>query len=547
MALATLPISPAKPTTVVTTIPQFPHNPKTLILQQCRTTRDLNQVHAHLIKTRILLNPAITENILESASILLPKAMDYALSIFHNVDEPDSLAYNIMIRSLIYQHSPLEAILLFKNMCENSVEPDEFMSLKVCSRLRALREGEQIYSHIVKCGFKTNGFIENTMIRMYASCGELDVACRVFDGLPERARMAWNSMMAGYLKIECWGDVMTLFVEMLKLGFGFDEVTLISVLTACGRLANLELGEWIGEYIEANGLKGNIALVTSLVDMYAKCGQVDTARQLFDRMDRRYNVAWSAMISGYSQADRCREALGLFHDMQKANVDPNEVTLVSVLSSCAVLGALETGKWVKFYIMKKKMKLTVTLGTTLIDFYAKCGCVDSSIEVFNRMPSVNVISWTMLIQGLVSNGQGMRALEYFQLMQEKNIKPNYVTFIAVPFACSHAGLVDEGQNLFTRMSRDFRIEPRIEHYGSMVDILGRAGLIEEVYQFIKNMPIQPNVVVWRTLLASCRAQKNVEIGEESLKRITRFETPHSRDYIMLSNIYASVGRTEDAL
>ncbi|KAM0982358.1 hypothetical protein ACFX1S_015490 [Malus domestica] len=512
MALATLPISPAKPTTVVTTIPQFPHNPKTLILQQCRTTGDLNQVHAHLIKTRLLLNPAITENILESASILLPKAMDYALSIFHNVDEPDSLAYNIMIRSLIYQHSPLEAILLFKNMRENSVEPDEFTSLKACSRLRALREGEQIHSHIVKCGFKTNGFIENTMIR--------------------------------YLKIECWGDVMTLFVEMLKLGFGFDEVTLISVLTACGRLANLELGEWIGEYIEANGLKGNIVLVTSLVDMYAKCGQVDTARQLFDRMDRRYNVAWSAMISGYSQADRCREALGLFHDMQKANVDPNEVTLVSVLSSCAVLGALETGKWVEFYIMKKKMKLTVTLGTTLIDFYAKCGCVDSSIEVFNRMPLVNLISWTVLIQGLASNGQGMRALEYFQLMQEKNIKPNYVTFIAVPSACGHAGLVDEGRNLFTRMSRDFGIEPRIEHYGSMVDILGRAGLIEEAYQLIKNMPIQPNVVVWRTLMASCRTQKNVEIGEESLKRITRFETPHSRDYILLSNIYASVGRTE---
>lgn len=334
---------------------------------------------------------------------------------------------------------------------------------------------------------------------------------------------------------------------MLKLGVGFDEVTLISVLTACGRLANLELGEWIGEYIEANGLKGNIALVTSLVDMYAKCGQVDTARRLFDRMDRRHNVAWSAMISGYSQADRCREALGLFHDMQKANVDPNEVTLVSVLWSCAVLGALETGKWVEFYIKKKKMKLTVTLGTTLIDFYAKCGCVDSSIEAFNRMPAVNVISWTVLIQGLASNGQGMRALEYFQLMQEKNIKPNDVTFIAILSACGHTGLVDEGRNLFTRMSKDFRIEPRIEHYGSMVDILGRAGLIEEAYQFIKNMPIQPNVVVWRTLLASCRAQKNVEIGEESLKHITTFETPHSRVYILLSNIYASVGRTDDAL
>ncbi|KAH0975439.1 hypothetical protein GBA52_017338 [Prunus armeniaca] len=345
MALTAFPISPAKPLTAITTISQFPHNPKTLILQQCKTTRDLNQVHAHLIKTRLLLNPAITENFLESAAILLPNAMDYAVSIFHNLDEPDTLVYNIMIRSLTYKQSPLEAFLLFKKMQESSAEPDEFTLssiLKACSKLRALREGEQIHAHIVKCGFKSNGFVENTLIHMYATCGELEVARRVFDGLPERARMAWNSMLAGYMKNKCWDEVVKLFHEMLKLGVGFDEVTLISVLTACGRLANLELGEWIGDYIEANRLKVNIALVTSLVDMYAKCGQVETARRFFDRMDRRDVVAWSAMISGYSQANRCREALDLFHDMQKANVDPNEVTMVSVLYSCTVLGALKT-------------------------------------------------------------------------------------------------------------------------------------------------------------------------------------------------------------
>ncbi|XP_008239334.1 PREDICTED: pentatricopeptide repeat-containing protein At1g08070, chloroplastic-like [Prunus mume] len=550
MALTAFPISPAKPLTAITTISQFPHNPKTLILQQCKTTRDLNQVHAHLIKTRLLLNPAITENFLESAAILLPNAMDYAVSVFHNLDEPDTLVYNIMIRSLTYKQSPLEAFLLFKKMQESSAEPDEFTLssiLKACSKLRALREGEQIHAHVVKCGFMSNGFVENTLIHMYATCGELEVARRVFDGLPERARMAWNSMLAGYMKNKCWDEVVKLFHEMLKLGVGFDEVTLISVLTACGRLANLELGEWIGDYIEANRLKVNIALVTSLVDMYAKCGQVETARRFFDQMDRRDVVAWSAMISGYSQANRCREALDLFHDMQKANVDPNEVTMVSVLYSCAVLGALKTGKWVEFYIKKKKLKLTVNLGTALIDFYAKCGCIDSSIEVFNRMPSTNVFSWTALIQGLASNGQGKGALEYFQLMQEKNIKPNNVTFIAVLSACSHAGLVNEGRNLFTSMIKDFGIEPRIEHYGSMVDILGRAGLIEEAYQFIKSMPIQPNAVVWRTLFASCRAHKNVEIGEESLKHIISLEAPHSGDYILLSNIYASVDRREDAI
>lgn len=476
--------------------------------------------------------------------------MDYAVSIFRQIDEPDSPAYNIMIRGFTLKQSPHEAILLFKEMHENSVQPDEFTFpciLKACSRLQALSEGEQIHALIMKCGFGSHGFVKNTLIHMYANCGEVEVARRVFDEMSERNVRTWNSMFAGYTKSGNWEEVVKLFHEMLELDIRFDEVTLVSVLTACGRLADLELGEWINRYVEEKGLKGNPTLITSLVDMYAKCGQVDTARRLFDLMDCRDVVAWSAMISGYSQASRCREALDLFHEMQKANTDPNEITMVSILSSCAVLGALETGKWVHFFIKKKRMKLTVTLGTALMDFYAKCGSVESSIEVFGKMPVKNVLSWTVLIQGLASNGQGKRALEYFYLMLEKNVEPNDVTFIGVLSACSHAGLVDEGRDLFVSMSRDFGIEPRIEHYGCMVDILGRAGLIEEAFQFIKNMPIQPNAVIWRTLLASCKVHKNVEIGEESLKQLIILEPTHSGDYILLSNIYASVGRWEDAL
>ncbi|XP_075661161.1 pentatricopeptide repeat-containing protein At1g08070, chloroplastic-like [Castanea sativa] len=544
--LSTVTVFPAKPITAITTI----ENPKTLILQQCKSSKDLNQIHAHLIKTRLIHNRAVTENLLESTAILLPNTMDYALSIFDNIGEPDSSAYNVMIRGLTYKQSPHEAIILFKKMLETSVEPDEFTFpcvLKACSRLRALSEGEQVHAHILKCGFGSVEFVENTLIHMYANCGRVEVARRVFDGMSERGVVAWNSMFSGYMRSGCWEEVVKLFHRMRELGVGFDEVTMISVLTSCGRLADLELGEWINGYIEANGIKKSLALMTSLVDMYAKCGEVDTARRLFDQMDQRDVVAWSAMISGFCQANRCREALDLFNEMQKYNVDPNEVTMVSVLNACAVLGALETGKWVHFYIKKRKLKLTVTLGTALIDFYAKCGSVDSSIEIFSKMASKNVFTWTALIQGLASNGQGKRALEFFYLMQEKNFEPNDVTFIGALAACSHAGLVDEGLSLFVSMSKDFDIEPRIEHYGCMVDILGRAGLIEEAYQFIKNMPIQPNAVIWRTLLASCKAHKNVKIGEESFRRITILEPAHSGDYILLSNIYASVGRCEDAL
>ncbi|XP_028765113.1 pentatricopeptide repeat-containing protein At1g08070, chloroplastic-like [Neltuma alba] len=541
---------PAKTITCIPTIPQFPENPKSIILQKCRTRRDLNQIHAHLIKTRLIFNPSLVENLLESSAIILPNTMDYAVSIFRKIDDPKSSAYNVMIRALTYQQSPDEALLLFKQMCACAVLPDEFTFssvFKACSKFKGLVEGQQIHAHVVKRGFQSHGFVKNTLIHMYAVCSDMEVARMVFDEMPVGDLVAWNAMLAGYAKSGCWEEVVSMFLNMREMNIGFDEVTMITALTACGRVANLELGEWIAQYIEAKGLKGNINLATSLLDMYAKCGQVDTARILFDQMTRRDVVAWSAMISGYSQANRCYEALSLFNDMQKANVDPNEVTMVSVLYSCGVLGALETGKWVHFYIRKKKLKLTVTLGTALIDFYGKCGLIDSAVEVFQRMSTKNIVSWTAIIQGLASNGEGRRALEFFRLMQEANVEPNDVTFIGVLSACSHVGLVEEGRTLFLSMSKDYGIEPRAEHYGCMVDILGRAGLLDEALQFIKNMPMEPNVIVWRTLLASCRAHKNIPIGEESFRQIVQLEPAHSGDYILLSNIYALAGRLKDAL
>ncbi|KDP31028.1 hypothetical protein JCGZ_11404 [Jatropha curcas] len=551
MMATTLPPFPYKIPTPVTTIPQFPENPKTLILKQCKTIKDLNQVHAHLLKTRRHLDPTVIENLLESAALLLPATtMDYALSIFDKIEDPDSSAYNTMIRAFTAKQVPQKALTLFKQMLENAVPFNEFTfacTLKACSRLRWRKEGKQIHAQIVKCGFGSNCLVLNTLIHVYANCGEVKIARKVFDQMPKRDIFAWNCMLSGYAKSGYYEDVVKLFYEMRELGVGFNDITLVSVLAACGRLADIELGEWIAGYIRANVLEENKKLVTALVDMYAKCAEVDKAQSLFDQMDGKDVVAWSAMISGYNQAGRCKEALVLFSKMQKANLEPNEVTMVSVLSSCAVLGALETGKWVHLYIKKKRMKLTVTLGTALIDFYAKCGVVDSAIEVFQVMPLKNVYSWTALIQGLANNGHGKRALEFYRLMREKNVEPNDVTFIGLLSACSHVGLVDEGREFFDSMSKEFGIEPRMEHYGCMVDILGRAALIEEAYQFIKEMPIQPNAVIWRTLLASCRAHINVEIGKEVVEHLVSLEPMHCGDYILLSNIYALAGGWEDAI
>ncbi|GER38482.1 pentatricopeptide repeat-containing family protein [Striga asiatica] len=530
-----------------------PENPKTFILEQCKTVRDLRQVHAHLIKTRLLHRPAAAESLLESAALLLPvPAIDYAQSIFSSLENPHPSAYAVMIRGFTRFNFPEKSILLFRRMIESSVPPNEFTFpgvLKACSKIGAFEEGNQIHAHIAKSkgGFGSREFVDNSLIYMYACCNRLDLARQVFEEMPEKTPVAWSSMLSGYSRSGHWEEVVELFKQMSQLSIGLNEATLVTVLSACGRLGDLETGQWIHEYSVANGLMKNISLVTSIVDMYAKCGLVENAKELFDSMPKRDVVAWSAMISGFNRANRCKEALALFRDMQNSKTESNEVTMVSVLSSCAVLGALKTGEWVHSYVKRKKLKVTINLGTTLVDFYSKCGFVERAIEVFDEMgSSKNVWTWTALIHGLASNGRGETALKYYKSMLEENIKPNDVTFVGVLTACSHSGLVDEGSRCFVSMKRDFGIEPRIEHYGCIVDLLGRVGLIEEAHAFVKNMPLKPNAMIWRTLLASCRVHKNVEVGEEALKNAVRLEPAQSGDYILLSKLYASMGRLEDA-
>ncbi|CDP12726.1 unnamed protein product [Coffea canephora] len=304
----TLPDFPARTiTTKTATILQVPDNPKTLILEKCRTTRDLNQVHAHLIKTRLLHNPNVANPLLESAALLLPNpSINYALNIFRDLEKPDSAAYNAMIRGLTLKQSSNEAILFFRQMIEHLVKPDKFSFssvLKACSRLKALMEGQQIHAQIFKCQWscKHEELVNNALVYMYASCGEMVLARRVFDGMSERSTITWNSMFSGYVKSGFWE-------------------------------------EWIDDYVEVNGLMGNANLVTSLFDI---------------------------------QANRGKDALSLFHEMQKANVEPNEVTMVTMLSSCALLGALETGKWVHSYIKKKNLHPDLEDIYTAIDHIMK--------------------------------------------------------------------------------------------------------------------------------------------------------------------------------
>ncbi|KAJ1271555.1 hypothetical protein BS78_06G136100 [Paspalum vaginatum] len=516
--------------------------------------RRVPQLHAALIKSgELTASPKSFHSLLEAAAqVASPAHLAYAVRIFRlGPRQPSSTpCYNVLMRAFLHAGRPDDALHLFVEMLdEASACPDQHTvacALKSCSRMCALDLGCGVQAYAIKLGLMVDRFVLSSLVYMYASCGDVAAAQMLFDTVEEKGVIIWNSIIAGYLKNGDWKEVVEMFRRMLAVGAAFDEVTLVSVATACGRIGDPKLGKWIAGYVGEKGMVRNRNLVTALVDMYAKCGELREARRLFDAMRSRDVVAWSAMISGYTQADQCREALALFSEMQVAEIEPNDVTMVSVLSACAVLGALETGKWVHSYIRRKCLPLTVVLGTALVDFYAKCGCIDNATEAFESMPVKNSWTWTALIKGMASNGRGREALELFSSMRKASIKPTDVTFIGVLMACSHSCLVEEGRWHFDSMTRDYGIKPRVEHYGCIVDLLGRAGLIDEAYQFIKTMPIEPNTVIWRALLSSCTVHKNVEIGEEALKQISSLDPSHSGDYILLSNIYASVGRWKDA-
>jgi pentatricopeptide repeat protein len=515
------------------------------------------QLHAALIKSgELTASPTSFHSFLEATAFAAPAAspahLSYALRLFRLGPRPplSARSYNILMHAFLRAGQPEQALHLFVEMLDAaSACPDQHTvacSLKSFSRMCAFHAGRGIHVYAIKHGLTVDQFVLSSLIHMYASCGDTSTSRLLFDAVEDKSVVIWNSIIAGYFRNGDWKDVVDMFKDMVEVGAPFDQITLVSVVTACGQVGDVKLGEWIGRYAEENGMMGNRNLVTTLVDMYAKCGELAKARFLFDRMKSRDVVAWSAMISGYTQADKCLEDLALFSRMQAIEVEPNDVTLVSVLSACAVLVALETGKWVHSYIRRNHLPLTVVLGTALVDFYAKCGCIDSAVEVFELMPVKNPWTWTALIKGMASNGKGREALKLFSSMCEAKCEPTDVTFIGVLLACSHNGLVQEGRWHFNSMSQDYGIQPKVEHYGCIVDLLGRAGLIDEAYQFIRTMPIEPNTVVWRTLLSSCAVYKNVEIGEEALKQIIALDPSHSGDYILLSNIYASVGRWKDA-
>lgn len=393
-------------------------------------------------------------------------------------------------------------------------------------------------AQIFKLGFDHDLFVSNALVQSFANSGFMKSARQVFDKSPFKDTVAWTALINGYVRNESPGEALECFMKMRLSGSRVDKVVVASILHAAALVGGSYFGKWVhGFYVEAGRVVMDGYVCSALMDMYFKCGHFEDACRVFNEMPHRDVVCWTVLVAGYVQSNKFQEALRAFWDMLLDNVEPNDFTLSSVLSACAHMGALDQGRLVHQYIEDNQINLNAVLGTALVDMYAKCGCIREALRVFENLLVKNVYTWTAIINGLAVHGEALGALSIFSCMLKSGIQPNEVTFIGVLAACSHGGFVEKGKRLFDLMRYTYHLKPEMEHYGCMVDMLGRAGYLEDAKQIIDTMPMKPSPGVLGALFGACMVHKAFEMGEHIGNLLVNQQPNHSGSYALLANLY----------
>ncbi|XP_050235747.1 pentatricopeptide repeat-containing protein At4g21065 [Mercurialis annua] len=416
--------------------------------------------------------------------------------------------------------------------------------LQICASSKS--KLKQIHAFSIRHGVTPTNpeFGKHLIYSIVSLSAPMTYAHNIFTQIQTPNIFTWNTMIRGYAESQNPKPAIELYHTMHLNSIEPDTHTYPFLLKAVSKLVNVKVGEKIHCITIRNGFEPLVFVQNSLMHMYAACGRYESAHKVFACMRERDLVAWNTVINGFALNGKPDEALKLYMEMGLMGVEPDGFTMVSLLSACAELGGLALGKRVHGYMVKVGLNENMHANNALLDLYAKCGRVTEAREVFEEMKVKNVVSWTSLIVGLAVNGFGMEALECFKEMEKQGFMPSEITFVGVLYACSHCGLVNEGFNYFKKME-GYGIVPRMEHYGCMVDLLGRSGLVKEAYEYIQNMALQPNAVIWRTLLGACTIQGNSALGEIARAQLLLLEPNHSGDYVLLSNLYASDQRWSD--
>ncbi|KAL5718135.1 hypothetical protein ACHQM5_011071 [Ranunculus cassubicifolius] len=419
------------------------------------------------------------------------------------------------------------------------------ISLKILTSLQNsthLSHLKQTHSQIIIHGLQNYPKFTSKLTSLYISFNHLPTASLLFKTIPNPSSFLWNIMIRGYVSQGYYRQSLKLYSQMLDNGVRPDKFTFPFALNACAGLLDLSTGKSVHQHVVCCGCGNDVFVGAALVDMYGKCGDVGGARKVFDEMTVRDLVTWTSMIMGYVNNGCNEETLEFFDLMRREEVRTNRVGLLSGLLACGNLGAVRKGEQFHGYAIRTGFECDVLVATAVMDMYGNCGRLGLARYMFDQIGEKDVVCWSAMIAGYGVHGRGREAIDLFCQMEEAGEKPNHVTFTCVLAACSHSGLLEEGNKYFDLMRKKYRIEPKLKHYACMVDLLGRAGRLREAELLIKNMPVEPDSSIWGSLLSACRIHGNLDLAKETADKIFQLDPTHAGYHVLLSNIYAAKSR-----
>lgn len=521
------------------------------LLNRCAAQKSVSQtrrVHLHMNQTgfpHLRLGGKLIDAYLISGSI------DDARQVFDEMPHPHIVSWNSMISSYIRHKRNQEAVSLYKRMLAERVFPDEFTFssiFKAFSALRLVNGGRAAHALLVVLGRRSrNLHVSSALVDLYAKFGRLREARAAYEAACDKDVVLSTALIVGYTQAGEDAGALGVFREMVSGGVKANDFTFASILIACGNLKDLRSGRMVHGIILRSGFSSTIAPQTSLITLYSKTNLIEDSLKVFYEILNPNTVAWTSIIGCLLNSNREEDALSMFRRMiADSAAEPNAFTLSTALGACSFLSLLEQGKLIHSYALKTGFEANRFVASALVDTYGKCGQAGMARTVFDGMPAPDLVSSNSLIHGYAQNGDGAGAVAIFRKIQGLGVEPNDATYVNVLSACSKSGMLDEGRRIFSSMLANGNPEPSNDHYACMVDLLGRAGRLEEAKELLAGVR-EPDKVVWRTLLGACKIHGDVVMAKWAAKKVLELDPGDEGTHVLLSNVYASLGQWKEVI
>ncbi|XP_015957479.1 pentatricopeptide repeat-containing protein At3g14730 [Arachis duranensis] len=525
-------------------------------LQSCAHHANLSkgkELHLYAIKSGYLASPLVVTSLINMYSKCT--LMSNAFKVFNYPTDLDKnvFAYNAVIAGFVGNGLSLDGFLVYKRMRHLGVTPDKYTFPCVIRACVEDLEVKKIHGLLFKFGLELDVFVGSALVNTYMKFGLVMDAHEVFEELPVRDLVLWNSMLNGYAQVGLFEEALEAFRRMRKNGVVACRFTVTGVLSIFSVIGDLCNGRAVHGFVMKMGYDSSVVVSNALIDMYGKCKCITDALGVFEMMDEKDIFTWNSIISAHECCDDHYGTLRLFDRMLGNKVQPDLVTITAVLPACTHLAALMHGREIHGFMIVNGLGKDgsnngfddVLLKNALMDMYAKCGNMRDARMVFNKMREKDVASWNIMITGYGMHGYGDEALDTFSRMCQAQMVPNEISFVGLLSACNHAGMVEEGLEFLAVMESKYGVSPSIEHYTCVIDMLSRAGKLTEAYELVRTMPYQADPVGWRSLLAACRLHKDPDLAEIAASKVIELEPDHCGNYVLMANVYGVAGRYEE--